>query len=107
VSLNKCASTLQRWCKGDASSSLSSYRRKAGALPGCLRLSISEHRHWHKLEYQDVTLEAAVEQAAAWAEKFVEEFSAYQIATLPWLKKYPHGTESSPMTWSTHVGMLR
>jgi hypothetical protein len=47
----------------------------------------AKHRHWHKLEYQDAALEAAVEQAAAWAEKFVEEFSAYQIATLPWLKK--------------------
>jgi hypothetical protein len=47
----------------------------------------AKHRHWHKLEYQDAALEATVEQAAAWAEKFVEEFSAYQIATLPWLKK--------------------
>jgi hypothetical protein len=31
-------------------------------------------------------LEAAIEQAAAWAEKFVREFSDYQTATLPWLK---------------------
>ena len=29
----------------------------------------ARHRHWHKLEYKDDALEAAVEQAAAWAEE--------------------------------------
>lgn len=47
----------------------------------------AKHRHWHKLEYTDDGLETAIERAAAWAEKFVGEFSAYQMATLPWLKK--------------------
>lgn len=47
----------------------------------------AKHRHWHKLEYTEDTLEAAVEQAAAWAEKFVADFRDYQAATLPWLKK--------------------
>lgn len=46
----------------------------------------AKHKHWHKLEYRDDALEAAVEQAAAWAEKFVRDFSDYQMATLPWLK---------------------
>jgi hypothetical protein len=45
----------------------------------------AKHKHWHKLEYTDVALEHAVEQAATWAEKFVVEFSAHQAATLPWL----------------------
>ena len=46
----------------------------------------AKHKHWHKLEYTDDRLEAAVEQAASWAEAFVSEFSNYQKATLPWLK---------------------
>jgi hypothetical protein len=46
----------------------------------------AKHKHWHKLEYIDSQLETAVEQAASWAEAFVGEFSAYQKATLPWLK---------------------
>ncbi len=45
------------------------------------------HRHWHKLTYQDGRLERAIEQAVAWAEKFVSEFADYQVAKLPWLKK--------------------
>lgn len=47
----------------------------------------AKHKHWHKLEYRNDALEAAVDQAAAWAEKFVQEFVDYQTATLPWLKK--------------------
>jgi len=47
----------------------------------------ARHRHWHKLEYTDDRLEAVVEQATSWAEAFVGEFSDYQTATLPWLKK--------------------
>ncbi len=47
----------------------------------------AKHKHWHKIEYKDDALEAAVAQAAAWAERFVREFSDYQTATLPWLKK--------------------
>jgi len=46
----------------------------------------AKHKHWHKLEYKDDALEDIVVQAAAWAEKFVGEFSDYQAATLPWLK---------------------
>jgi hypothetical protein len=47
----------------------------------------AKHRHWHKLMYKDAELENAVEQAAAWAEKFRAEFGDYQTAKLPWLKK--------------------
>jgi hypothetical protein len=47
----------------------------------------AKHRHWHKLTYKDHELENAVEQAAAWAEKFVGEFGDYQATKLPWTKK--------------------
>jgi len=47
----------------------------------------AKHRHWQKLTYEDAELERAVEEAAAWAERFVTEFADYQIDTLPWLKK--------------------
>jgi hypothetical protein len=47
----------------------------------------AKHRHWHKLTYKDDALENAVEQAAAWAEKFVGEFGECQAMKLPWLKK--------------------
>ncbi len=47
----------------------------------------AKHKHWHKLPYNDAELEHAVELAAAWAEKFVGEFAAYQAANLPWLSK--------------------
>jgi hypothetical protein len=47
----------------------------------------AKHKHWHKIEYKDAELEVAVELAASWAEKFVNEFSSFQAATLPWLKK--------------------
>ncbi len=47
----------------------------------------SKHKHWRKIEYKDDSLEDAVAQAAAWAEGFVREFSDYQTATLPWMKK--------------------
>jgi hypothetical protein len=46
----------------------------------------AKHRHWHKLNYEDAELERVVEEAAAWAERFVAEFADYQIANLPWLK---------------------
>ena len=46
----------------------------------------AKHKHWHKLAYEDAGLERAVEEAAAWAEKFVAEFADYQAANLPWLK---------------------
>jgi hypothetical protein len=45
-----------------------------------------KHKHWHKLTYKEKDLEHVVEQASAWAEKFVGEFADYQAATLPWLK---------------------
>ena len=47
----------------------------------------AKHKHWRKIEYKDDSLEDAVAQAAAWAEGFVREFSDYQTATLPWMKK--------------------
>lgn len=47
----------------------------------------AKHKHWHKLTYKVGEVERAVDGAAAWAEKFVTEFSDYQIANLPWLKK--------------------
>ena len=47
----------------------------------------AKHKHWHKLTYKENKLEDAVEQAAAWAEKFVGEFAAYQVTKLPWLRR--------------------
>ena len=47
----------------------------------------AKHRHWHKVTYAQDNLEPAVQQAAAWAEGFLGEFRAYQIAMLPWLNK--------------------
>jgi hypothetical protein len=47
----------------------------------------AKHRHWHKITYRDDKLENAIKEAAAWAEKFRDEFSDYQAAKLPWLKK--------------------
>ena len=46
----------------------------------------AKHRHWHKLTYEDNQLENVVEQAAAWAERFVRYFASYQEAKLPWLR---------------------
>jgi hypothetical protein len=40
-----------------------------------------------KNSFREGELPEAVEQAAAWAEKFVSEFAAFQEANLPWLKK--------------------
>ncbi len=47
----------------------------------------AKHRHWHKLMYKGDELDDAVAQAAAWADKFVAEFTNYQAAKLPWLGK--------------------
>jgi hypothetical protein len=47
----------------------------------------AKHKHWHKVGYRVGELDFAVEQAVAWAEKFVKEFGSYQEAKLPWLKK--------------------
>lgn len=47
----------------------------------------AKHKHWQKLPYKDNKLEAAVESAAVWAEKFVKEFADYQATNLPWLSK--------------------
>ena len=46
----------------------------------------AKHRHWHKVTYRDDQLEDAAQRAAAWAENFVREFAAFQMATLPWRK---------------------
>ena len=46
----------------------------------------AKHRHGQKFTYKVGELPAAVEHAAAWAEKFVGEFTAFQEANLPWLK---------------------
>jgi len=40
-----------------------------------------------EVHYKAKDLPAAVEAAAAWAEKFVREFAAYPEANLPWMKK--------------------
>jgi len=47
----------------------------------------AKHRHWRRFTFREGELPEAVEQAAAWAEKFVSEFAAFQEANLPWLKK--------------------
>jgi hypothetical protein len=47
----------------------------------------AKHKHWQKLTYKEPGLEHAVEEAAAWAENFVEEFGNYQADKLPWIKK--------------------
>jgi hypothetical protein len=47
--------------------------------------AFAKHKHWKKLVYNEADLEETVEQAVAWAEGFVGEFAAYQVATLPWL----------------------
>ena len=47
----------------------------------------AKHKHWHKVTYEASDLERAVEEAAAWAEKFVAEFACHQAANLPWLKR--------------------
>jgi hypothetical protein len=49
----------------------------------------AKHKQWHKLTYQVDSLEIAVEEAVAWAEKFVHDFADYQKATLPWLRATP------------------
>ena len=46
-----------------------------------------KHKHWNKLTYKRGRLERAVEDAVAWADKFVKEFADYQVTKLPWLKK--------------------
>ena len=46
----------------------------------------AKHKHWHKITYEDPDLEHAVQEAAAWAEKFVGEFAANPVAARPWLK---------------------
>jgi len=43
------------------------------------------HKHWHRVTYTPDELEAAVAEAAAWAERFVTDFTDHQVAILPWL----------------------
>ncbi len=47
----------------------------------------AKHKHWHKLIYQRGRLKHAVDDAVAWAERFVSEFAGYRTVNLPWLKK--------------------
>lgn len=47
----------------------------------------AKHKHWHKIGYVSGELVQAVDKAAEWAEQFVREFTNYQTANLPWLKK--------------------
>jgi hypothetical protein len=47
----------------------------------------AKHKHWHKFVYECDQFESVVEQACVWAEGFVSEFAAYQVANLPWLRK--------------------
>lgn len=49
----------------------------------------AKHRHWHKIGYGSDELETAVAMAAEWAESFVKDFAAYQVANLPWLRPSP------------------
>lgn len=49
----------------------------------------AKHKHWQKITYEGEGLESAVTRAVDWAEKFVREFAAYQMAHLPWLSKKP------------------
>jgi hypothetical protein len=49
----------------------------------------AKHKHWHKVTYQDGTLEDAVQEASSWAERCFEEFAVYQASALPWLKPKP------------------
>lgn len=46
-----------------------------------------KHKHWHKIEYAEHKLDEAVEQGCVWAEGFVKDFAASQIANLPWMKQ--------------------
>jgi hypothetical protein len=46
----------------------------------------AKHNHWHKITYKEGALEVGVREGAAWAENFVRNFTAKQVATLPWLK---------------------
>jgi hypothetical protein len=46
----------------------------------------AKHRHWAKITHEDGNLEHAVQEAAAWAEKFVAAFAVDQKAKLPWLR---------------------
>ncbi len=43
----------------------------------------AKHKHWQRFTYKEDELAAAVEKAAAWAEKFVREFAAYQEQNRP------------------------
>lgn len=47
----------------------------------------AKHNHWHKISYKKDGLQRAVQNGAAWAEKFVRKFASEQAARLPWLKK--------------------
>jgi hypothetical protein len=47
----------------------------------------AKHKHWRKFTYKNGELERAVEEAAQWAEQFIDEFVAYQAVNLPWFKK--------------------
>ncbi len=56
----------------------------------------AKHKHWHKLIYRRGQLERAVEDAVAWAEKFVSDFADYQVMNLPWLQKLEGPLEKTP-----------
>lgn len=47
----------------------------------------AKHNHWRKISYKKDGLQRAVQNGAAWAEKFVHKFASEQAARLPWLKK--------------------
>lgn len=46
----------------------------------------AKHKHWRKITYKEGALDGGVREGAEWAEDFVREFAATQMATLPWLK---------------------
>lgn len=41
-------------------------------------------RNWHKIEYSNI--DAAVDEAIAWAEDYIRQFGKFQQSVLPWLK---------------------
>lgn len=44
------------------------------------------HQHWRKFEYDADSLEAAVGEAAEWAQNFNRRFGEHQKLVLPWMK---------------------
>jgi hypothetical protein len=48
--------------------------------------AFARNKHWKKFVYAPGAIQAAVTEAATWAELFVKEFGAFQKRVLPWMK---------------------